>query len=126
MLAELDRAAPRIALPADLPEIEKETPARVRLRVSDDYQVARVTARARPEDGAWADLPVERAGEDWTVEIPAALHGNRAVELTAAATDLSGHRAEAGPRQLKRKRWFQKLRPRRGGEATESADPGNG
>jgi eukaryotic-like serine/threonine-protein kinase len=120
-LAQLDRNPPAVQLAgsaADL-EYEKGQAARIRLRITDDYQVKAVTVRVRPEGGAWTELPCNRAGAagpECTVEVPESLHQNRTIELYAVATDLSGHQGRLGsaerPQAIRRKHWYDRLRPK--------------
>jgi hypothetical protein len=119
-LEQLDRNPPAIEfLIAGRPEgpragelsYEKGKPAVLELQVSDDYQVRSVVVRARPEGArAATEIAAERAGAGYRAEIPAALHQGRPVEVVVTATDTSGHTAESAPRQMRRKRWTDRLR----------------
>jgi len=113
-LAALDKAPPAIQLANPQAEYEKGSAARIVLRVSDDFAVKSVVVHARAEGTAgYVDLQPVRSGADYTAEVPPSLHQNRTIEYYAVATDASGHRGELGtaqaPRQLRRKKWFEKL-----------------
>jgi hypothetical protein len=115
-LAQLDGRPPVVQLtapPAAL-EFEKGAAARIPLKITDDFQVKTVTVHVRPEGGAWTELPCNRSGAECTVEVPAALHQGKTVELYVVATDLSGHKGQLGsaekPQQIRRKHWYDRLR----------------
>jgi hypothetical protein len=113
-LADLDRRPPAIELAAESAgEIAKGESAAIVCRVTDDYRVARVAVFVRPEGGAFRELPVRRAGDEAVAEVPAELHGGRAVDFYITAADLSGHQASLGsadqPLPLKRRRWFRRV-----------------
>lgn len=122
-LEQLDRNPPAIEIPSGELSYEKGKPAVLEIRVSDDYQVKSVTVRARPEGArAATEIAAERAGAGYRAEIPAALHQGRPVEVVVIAADTSGHTAESAPRQMRRKRWTDRLR---GGRDGAGNDPGN-
>jgi len=114
LLARLDKDPPRVALRESKLEYEKGKPARVQLRVTDDFRVKSVEGWARPEGGSYQSVPVRHdSGADYTVEIPESVHGNKPIELYVTATDYSGHQGALGsaeqPIKVKKKGWFSKL-----------------
>lgn len=115
LLARLDAAPPVIALRGGFKlEFEKDKPAAIPLRVTDDLAVKTVECWARPEGGRYQPLAVRHlAAADYEVEVPRELHQNRDVDFYAVATDPSGHRAALGSREkplkLKRKGWLSRL-----------------
>jgi serine/threonine protein kinase len=115
-LAQLDLHPPVVQLAARAADLdfEKGADIHIPLKITDDYQVKSVTVRVRPEGGTWTELPCNRSGTDCTVEVPAAFHQNRTVELYVIATDLSGHKGQLGspekPQPIRRKRWYDRLR----------------
>ncbi len=122
-LEQLDRNPPAIEIAPSELSYEKGQPAVLEIRVTDDYQVKSVAARVRPEGArAATEIAAERAGAGYRLEIPAALHQNRPLEVVLTAADLSGHTTESAPRQVRRKRWTDRLR---GGRDGAGSDPGN-
>ncbi|HVT19497.1 MAG TPA: protein kinase [Thermoanaerobaculia bacterium] len=115
LLARLDAAPPVIALRGGFKlEFEKDKPATIPLRVTDDLAVKTVECWARPEGGRYQPLAVRHlAAADYEVGVPRELHQNRNVDFYAVATDPSGHRAALGSREkplkLKRKGWLSRL-----------------
>jgi hypothetical protein len=115
LLAKLDAAPPEVALAAGVKlEFEKDKPAEINLKVTDDLQVKGVEAWARPQGGTYQKVSVRHdTGADYVIEVPVSVHENKPVELYVTATDLSGHEGALGtaqaPIKVKRKNWLQKL-----------------
>jgi serine/threonine protein kinase len=112
-LAELDRQPPVVQLkPGYKPEYEKNKPAAILLRVTDDHGVKSVSAMGRREDTKQYSALVVKAigGGDYEIEVPASFHGNDTVEFYVVAADESGHTTSLGtpeaPLKLKRKHWL--------------------
>ncbi len=120
-LGELDGAAPAVELLAGSgSEYAKDEAALIVFRVRDDFRVERVTVRARAAGGDWQVLPSRRREGDarsgeYALEIGPDFHRNERVEFYITATDPSGHEGTAGsaeqPLELKRRRWFHRIRP---------------
>jgi hypothetical protein len=115
VLARLDSAPPRVALrEGSKLEYDKDQPALVRLRVTDDFQVKSVECWARAEGGSYERIAVAHlSGADYQAAIPVAVHGNKPVELYVIASDLSGHQGTLGtsqqPLKMKRKSWLSRV-----------------
>ncbi|HKV10949.1 MAG TPA: hypothetical protein VJ725_22610 [Thermoanaerobaculia bacterium] len=114
-LAQLDRRPPDIALRGG-PEIvyEKGKPARIPLRITDDYGVQGIEGWARAEGGRFEKVTVRQvSGSDYEVEVSPELHGNKTVEVYIVASDRSGHAGQLGsadrPLKVKRKRWIDRV-----------------
>ncbi|MGE5234951.1 MAG: protein kinase domain-containing protein [Acidobacteriota bacterium] len=112
-LAELDKQPPVVQLkPGYKLEFEKNKPANILVRVTDDHGVKAVTAMGRREDTAqYSPLAVKPLGNgEYGVEVPASFHNNDTVEFYVVASDLSGHTTSLGtkdaPLKLKKKRWL--------------------
>jgi hypothetical protein len=112
LLVDLDKGSPSVQLKAGWkPEYEKGKSALIPLKISDDYGVKTVAVRGRVEGTTtYTDIPVRRAGTEYTAEVPAAFHKNEAIELYVTAIDASGHAGQLGtaeaPIKVKRKRWL--------------------
>lgn len=115
VLARLDSAPPKVALrEGSKLEYDKDQPALVRLRVTDDFQVKSVECWARAEGGSYERIVVAHlSGADYQAAIPVAVHGNKPVELYVTAFDLSGHQGTLGnsqqPLKMKRKSWLSRV-----------------
>ncbi|MEM7480834.1 MAG: hypothetical protein AAF481_06645 [Acidobacteriota bacterium] len=115
-LEAADRQAPTLELRSGSgPEYAKDTSAFVVFVATDDYRVDRVAVSARVEGGAYEPLSYRRDGSEYTVEVPPDFHRNGTVQYFVVAEDVSGHATSLGsaegPLELKRKRWFHRLRP---------------
>lgn len=115
-LAELDAQSPSLELRSGSgPEFAKDESAFLIIAVRDDFRVEDVTVFARVGEGAFQTLPFRRDGDEYTVEVTPDFHANQTVEYYATARDVSGNEGTLGsaaePFELKRKRWFHRLRP---------------
>jgi serine/threonine protein kinase/tetratricopeptide (TPR) repeat protein len=113
-LAQLDAQPPQIALrDGYLLEYSRGTVVTLSFRVTDDYQVRSVKMMARPQGGRMRDMPLQKTGIGYTVDIPPSFHQNGTVEFYVVATDLSGHEGNLGtadrPLQLKRRQGFARM-----------------
>lgn len=112
LLVDLDKGSPSVQLkPGWKPEYEKGKNALIPLKITDDYGVKTVSVRGRAEGTAtYTDIPVRRAGTEYTADVPSAFHKNEPIELYVTATDASGHVGQLGtaeaPIKVKRKRWL--------------------
>ncbi|HEY2740143.1 MAG TPA: hypothetical protein VGK45_17165, partial [Thermoanaerobaculia bacterium] len=114
--AQLDQHPPDIKLrkEADKLAYDKNATVLVPLRITDDYGVETTTGWARPEGGKYTQIDLRKVnGTDYEMEIPAALHDNRTIELYVTATDRSGHKSQLGsassPIRIKKKSFFSKI-----------------
>jgi hypothetical protein len=113
-LAQLDAQPPQVALRDDFPlDYSRGQVVTLSFRVTDDYQVKSVKLFARPEGGSMREMPLQRVGLSYTIEMPPAFHQNGTVDFYVMATDLSGHEGFLGsrekPLQLKRRQGFERL-----------------
>jgi hypothetical protein len=113
-LAQLDAQPPQVALRDDFPlDYSRGQVVTLSFRVTDDYQVKSVRMFARPEGGGMREMPLQRQGLSYTIEIPPSFHQNGTVDFYVVATDLSGHEGTLGsrekPMQLKRRQGFERM-----------------
>ncbi|HLX08637.1 MAG TPA: hypothetical protein VKY89_12330 [Thermoanaerobaculia bacterium] len=113
-LAQLDAEPPQVTLrPGYVLDYSRGTTVTLSFRVTDDYQVKSVKLFARFESGSKRELPLQKSGFGWDVEIPASVHQNGTVDLWVVATDLSGHEGVLGtkdnPLKLTRRKGFEQL-----------------
>jgi hypothetical protein len=113
-LAQLDAQPPQVTLRDDFPlDYSRGQVVTLSFRVTDDYQVKSVKMFARPQGGAMREMPLQKVGLAYTIEIPPAFHQNGTVDFYVLATDLSGHEGTLGsrekPLQLKRRLGFERL-----------------
>ncbi len=113
-LAQLDAEPPQVTLrPGYVLDYSRGTTVTLSFRVTDDYQVKSVKLFARFESGSKRELPLQKSGFGWNVEIPASVHQNGTVDLWVVATDLSGHEGVLGtkdnPLKLTRRKGFEQL-----------------
>ncbi len=113
-LAQLDAQPPQVALRDDFPlDYSRGQVVTLSFRVTDDYQVKTVRFFARPEGGSMREMPLQKVGLAYTIQIPPAFHQNGTVGFYVVATDLSGHEGTLGsrdkPLQLKRRQGFERL-----------------
>ncbi|HXU43962.1 MAG TPA: protein kinase [Thermoanaerobaculia bacterium] len=114
-LAQMDQNPPAVELrEGSATEFDKGATARISLKVTDDFQVAKVTLFARPEGATWQALDLRQSGAFYTAEIGPTFHQNKNIQWYATAADNAGHTAQLGsaeaPKTLKRKKWFDRLR----------------
>jgi hypothetical protein len=113
-LAQLDAQPPQVALRDDFPlDYSRGQVVTLSFRVTDDYQVKTVRFFARPEGGSMREMPLQKVGLAYTIQIPPAFHQNGTVGFYVVATDLSGHEGTLGsrekPLQIKRRQGFERL-----------------
>jgi hypothetical protein len=113
-LAQLDAQPPEVTLRDGYAlDYSRGQVVTLSFRVTDDYQVASVKMFARPEAGRMREMPLQKVGMGYTIEIPPSFHQNGTVDFYVVATDLSGHEGYFGtkeqPRQLKRNQGFERL-----------------
>ncbi len=113
-LAQLDAQPPAVALrDGYLLDYSRGQVVTLSFRVTDDYEVRSVKLYARPQGGAMRELPLQKDGLGYSVDIPPSFHENNTVEFYVVATDLSGHQGMLGskekPLQLKRRQGFERL-----------------
>jgi hypothetical protein len=113
-LAQLDAQPPQVVLrDGYVLDYSRGAVVTLSFRVTDDYQVKSVKLYARPESGRLRELPLQKAGMGYNVDIPPSIHGNGTLEFFVVATDLSGHEGRLGsqenPLRLKRRQGFERL-----------------
>jgi hypothetical protein len=113
-LAQLDAQPPQVKLrDGYLLDYSRGQVVTLSFRVTDDYQVKSVRFFARPEGGRMRELPLQKVGLGYTIDIPPSFHQNGTVEFYVVATDLSGHEGDLGsaehPQQLRRRQGFERL-----------------
>jgi|HubBroStandDraft_3_1064219.scaffolds.fasta_scaffold00532_6 hypothetical protein len=113
-LAQLDAQPPEVKLrDGYLLEYSRGTVVTLSFRVTDDYQVKSVKMLARPQGGRMREMPLQKSGLSYSIEIPPGFHQNGTVDFYVVATDLSGHEGRLGsperPLQLKRRQGFEPM-----------------
>jgi tetratricopeptide (TPR) repeat protein len=113
-LAQLDAQPPQVVLrDGYVLDYSRGAVVTLSFRVTDDYQVKSVQLYARAESGRMREMPLQKAGMSYTVELPPSFHQNGTVEFFVVATDLSGHEGRLGskedPLRLKRRQGFERL-----------------
>lgn len=98
-LAEIDAQAPTVVIVnADQLQYKKKEPAKVHIRVTDDYKVVGTKAMVRTEAvRTYREIPLKKTSTDqYLLEVGADLHGGGDVEFYVEATDPSGHTGRLG------------------------------
>jgi hypothetical protein len=113
-LTQLDRQPPRVVLRDGYSlTYSRGAVATLSFRATDDYRVKSVKLYVRPPGGKMREMPLEKSGLGYTVEIPPAVHQNGTVDFYVVATDSSGHEGALGsrdkPLQLTREQGFQRI-----------------
>ena len=110
VLLEMDANPPGLEVPAALKlEYSKNKPFVLVVRITDDHAVKTAALFLRVKDAEhYKEMGLRRTQEsEWSGEITAALHENKAVEFYVVATDHSGHTGQLGspqqPLTLKKK-----------------------
>jgi hypothetical protein len=113
-LTQLDRQPPQVVLRDGYSlTYSRGAVATLSFRATDDYQVKSIKLFVRPPGGKMRQMPLEKSGLGYTVEIPPGLHQNGTVDFYVTATDSSGHEGALGsrdkPLQLTREQGFQRI-----------------
>lgn len=113
-LTQLDSQPPQVVLRDGYSlTYSRGAVATLSFRATDDYQVKSIKLYVRPPGGKMREMPLEKAGLGYTVEIPPSLHQNGTVGFYVVATDSSGHEGALGsrdkPLQLTREQGFQRI-----------------
>jgi hypothetical protein len=113
-LAQLDAQPPEVRLrDGYLLDYSRGQVVTLSFRVTDDYQVKSVRFFARPEAGRMREMPLQKVGLGYTIDLPPSFHQNGTVEFYVVASDLSGHEGTFGspdhPQVLRRRQGFERL-----------------
>ena len=113
-LAKLDEKAPApvVVNPEQL-QFKKKEPARIYIRITDDYKVVGAKAMVRTEAvRVYKEMPLKKtAADQYLLEIPPEQHGGGTIEFYVEATDRSGHvgrlSSPEAPFRVERKKWWK-------------------
>jgi serine/threonine protein kinase len=113
LLAKLDGEPPELELREGYSlNYDRGQVVNVSFRVRDDYKVESVKVYARAQGGRrMVEVPYERVGFTYAVELTPAFHHNGDVDFYVVATDVSGHQSTLGspdkPLRVRRTRNFR-------------------
>ena len=113
-LEKMDAQPPAaVVLNPDQLQFKKKEPARIYVRITDDYKVVSAKAMVRTEAvRTFKEMPLKKSGTDqYLLEVPPEVHGGGDIEFYIEATDRSGHVGRLGsaqtPIKVERKKWWK-------------------